>query len=37
MPCQAQEHSGGRAASRPHRTTSGAIEAAIVGDAGRGG
>ena len=36
MPCQTQEHSGGRTASRPQRTTAAAIEAAIVGAAGRG-
>ena len=36
MPCQAQEHSGGRTASRPHLTIAAAIEAAIVGVAGRG-
>jgi len=37
MPCQAQEHSGGRTASLPHRITAVAIAAAIVGAAGRGG
>jgi hypothetical protein len=37
MPCQAQEHSGGCTASRPHRSTAAAIEAAIVDEAGRGG
>jgi len=37
MPCEAQEHSRGCTASRPHRTTAAAIEAAIVDAAGRGG
>ena len=37
MPCEAQEHSRGCTASRPHLTTAAAIKAAIVGAAGRGG
>ncbi len=37
MPCQAQEHSGGRTASLRHHTTAAAIKAAIVGAVGRGG
>jgi hypothetical protein len=37
MPCQAQEHSGGRTASRPRLTTSAAVEAALVDAADRGG